>query len=57
MRDFIRNPRSILAFLILLTPLVTYAHHSTLGFFDINKKVEIQGVLTNVTWRNLPYHF
>jgi Family of unknown function (DUF6152) len=47
-----RNTFKTLALLVLLTPLVTQAHHSTLGFFDFNNKVEIQGVVRDVTWRN-----
>lgn len=47
-----RNNWSLLALLVVLTPPVAHAHHSTLGFFDVNNKVEIEGVLTDVTWRN-----
>jgi hypothetical protein len=47
-----RNTLNMLAVWALLTPLVAFAHHSTLGFFDINNKIEIHGVLADVTWRN-----
>jgi hypothetical protein len=31
---------------------VVLAHHSTLGFFDPTQRIEIEGVLTAITWAN-----
>ena len=39
-------------FLVLFAPLASFAHHSTRGFFDPDVKIEIQGLITAVTWRN-----
>lgn len=36
----------------LLLSLSAYAHHSTLGVYDVNRTVEIEGVVTGVLWRN-----
>ncbi len=42
------------AALVLLTamPPASLAHHSVAGFFDPNDKIEIEGVVTSVSWRN-----
>jgi len=38
--------------LLGLAPALSWAHHSVAGFFDLNKKVEIEGVVTGIQWRN-----
>jgi hypothetical protein len=38
--------------LLLLVSGLAHAHHSTLGFFNAEERTEIEGVLTNITWRN-----
>jgi hypothetical protein len=40
-----------LVFLLLVSGLA-HAHHSTLGFFNPEERTELEGVLTNITWRN-----
>ncbi len=47
-----RTTQIKLAFIAFLMPSAMYAHHSTLGFFDASNRVEIQGVLADVTWRS-----
>jgi hypothetical protein len=37
---------------LLATPLISTAHHSTAGFFDRNSKVEIEGIVARIQWRN-----
>jgi len=37
---------------LLVIPVVALAHHSAAGFFDPDQQVEIQGVVTEVRWRN-----
>jgi hypothetical protein len=44
--------RPIAATAFLLMSGFTYAHHSTLGFYDHDKIVEIEGVVTRVSLRN-----
>jgi hypothetical protein len=38
--------------LISLVPTLATAHHSTAGFFNPARKVEVEGVITAVQWRN-----
>lgn len=38
--------------LLLISAPASFAHHSTAGFFDSSKKVEISGVVTKIQWRN-----
>ncbi|MDG2087913.1 MAG: DUF6152 family protein [Arenicellaceae bacterium] len=38
--------------LLLLVSGLARAHHSTLGFFNPEERSEVEGVLTNITWRN-----
>lgn len=35
-----------------LAPGISFAHHSVAGFFDPGNRMEIEGVLTKVRWRN-----
>ncbi len=45
--------KQTLAFALLgLAPAFSWAHHSVAGFFNLNKKVEIEGVVTGIQWRN-----
>ena len=44
------NPLLLIA--IWLTSGVALAHHSTLGFFDPDQTIEIEGVLTELSWSN-----
>ena len=37
---------------ILAAPSVSTAHHSTAGFFDRDSKVEIEGIVARIQWRN-----
>jgi len=37
---------------LFATPSVSTAHHSTAGFFDPNSKVEIEGIVARIQWRN-----
>ncbi len=37
---------------LLVFPVVALAHHSVAGFFDPDQQVEIEGVVTDVRWRN-----
>lgn len=37
---------------LLATPTIATAHHSTAGFFDRNSKVEIEGIVARILWRN-----
>lgn len=42
-----------LALVVLVTiPCTSLAHHSVAGFFDPGTTLEIEGVVTNVRWRN-----
>ena len=43
---------SVIFFLLLLVPTLATAHHSTLGFFNSARKVEVEGVIKAVQWRN-----
>ena len=38
--------------LLLLVPTLATAHHSTLGFFNRARTVEVEGVIKAVQWRN-----
>ena len=49
--------RYLPAFLLLLVSGLAYGHHSTLGFFDPEDTIELEGTLTNVSWRNPHIHF
>ncbi len=40
------------ALLAVTLPQVSTAHHSVAGFFDPNEKVEIEGVVSRIRWRN-----
>jgi hypothetical protein len=45
--------RAIAATLPLLAfPIVAPAHHSVAGFFDPNRQIEIEGIVTATSWRN-----
>ena len=44
--------RSILTVGVLLVAFAAQAHHSVAGFFDPTTKVEIEGVVKSVRWRN-----
>jgi hypothetical protein len=45
--------RRSLGFVLLgLAPAFSWAHHSVAGFFNLNKKIEIEGVVTGIQWRN-----
>lgn len=44
--------RSFLLVSTLLAAFATQAHHSVAGFFDPSTKVEIEGVVKSVRWRN-----
>ena len=37
---------------LLLSPLVTFAHHSVVAFFDQGTVSELEGTITRVVWRN-----
>lgn len=37
---------------LLVTSSISTAHHSTAGFFDRNSKVEIEGIVARILWRN-----
>ena len=37
---------------LLATTSISTAHHSTAGFFDRNSKVEIEGIVARIQWRN-----
>jgi hypothetical protein len=37
---------------LAIVPAVSFAHHSVAGFFDEEKKSEIEGVVKKVQWRN-----
>jgi hypothetical protein len=41
---------AFLAFLI--EPAIAFAHHSTVGFYDPNQVVEVEGLVSSVSWRN-----
>lgn len=41
-----------LLLLLVLSGTSAIAHHSTLGFFDPEERTELEGVLTDITWRN-----
>ena len=43
---------SIIALALLATVAVAVAHHSTVGIFDPDNYVEIEGVVTEAQWRN-----
>lgn len=50
---FVRNfiyPIAVIA--IAFSSSASIAHHSTAGFFDSSKKIEIAGVVTRIQWRN-----
>jgi len=40
------------ASVLLATTSVSSAHHSKAGFFDQNSKVEIEGIVARIQWRN-----
>lgn len=49
-----RSTRNALCVLALaLSPLrIAQAHHSSLGLFDVNRIIEIEGVVTSIYWSN-----
>ena len=40
------------ALLLTSAPATSIAHHSVAGFFDPDVQVEIEGIVTEATWRN-----
>ena len=48
--------RYLAAFILLLVSGLAYGHHSTLGFFDPEDTVELEGTLTSLSWRNPHIH-
>lgn len=47
-----RNPAAICMILLLLAPAGAVAHHSRATFFDMDRIVELEGVITRVQWRH-----
>jgi hypothetical protein len=46
--------RAVAATLLLLAfPIVAPAHHSVAGFFDPNRQIEIEGIVTATSWVKL----
>jgi len=37
---------------LAMAPQLTYAHHSFVGFYDQQRIIEIEGIVTSVSWRN-----
>lgn len=47
----------IAAIIFLISGLPVSAHHSGAAEFDVNKKVDLNGVVTKVEWTNPHAHF
>ena len=47
----------IAAVIFLISGLPVFAHHSGAAEFDVNKKVDLTGVVTKVEWTNPHAHF
>lgn len=47
----------IAAIIFLISGLPVSAHHSGAAEFDVNKKVDLSGVVTKVEWTNPHAHF
>jgi hypothetical protein len=41
-----------LGIIFVLASALAHGHHSTLGFFDPDQTIEIDGVITSIAWRN-----
>jgi hypothetical protein len=48
------NSRFSLGLMVTISacPATLFAHHSTLGVYDVNNVIEIEGTVTEVVWRN-----
>ncbi len=44
--------RLCLGLMFVLASALAHGHHSTLGFFDSDQTIEINGVITSIAWRN-----
>ena len=44
--------RRILFIGLLVVPVVSIAHHAIAGRYDPTKTIEVEGVVTNLLWRN-----
>ena len=52
-----RQPCRVLACLLVLSTTATGAHHSVPVNFDQSREITIEGVLTEIAWRNPHAHF
>lgn len=50
--SFTKRTAVFTGIILLMLPSLSSAHHSTAGFFDSSKKIEIAGVITKIHWRN-----
>jgi len=42
----------VVALIFVALPGATHAHHSFAGFYDRNRVIEVEGVITELSWRN-----
>jgi len=47
-----RRGSAIAVCFALLLPALSWAHHSTVGIFDADRRIEVTGTITRISWRN-----